>query len=96
MGFGFLGKLTMATKEKKQADMEESTEMKWPFGPKNYIAFAVALAVIIVGYILLGYGDITAAPILLVIGYCVLIPVAILIKGRKDESDSIETNNSDS
>ncbi len=73
----------MATKDKK----DDSVEMKWPFGPKNYIAFAISLVVIIIGYILLGMGDITAAPILLVLGYCVLIPVAILIKDRKDNTE---------
>jgi len=69
------------TKKKKAAPVEE---MRWPFGPKNYLYFAIALVVIVVGYILLGQGDITLAPILLVLGYCVLIPVAILVKGRPE------------
>ncbi len=59
---------------------------KWvlPFTRKNYILFAIGLFVIVVGYITLGYGSITLAPILLVLGYCVIIPVAIIINGGKD------------
>jgi hypothetical protein len=69
------------TRKKKAAPAEE---MRWPFGPKNYLLFAIALVVIVVGYILLSQGDITLAPILLVLGYCVLIPIAILVKGRPE------------
>jgi len=56
-----------------------------PFTQKNYLWFAVGLAVIVLGYITLGYGSITLAPILLVLGYCVIIPVAIIINGRKEK-----------
>ena len=55
-------------------------ELKWPFGRNNYIMFALALVVIIIGYVLLAQGSMTAAPIVLVLGYCVLIPVALIIK----------------
>ena len=56
-----------------------------PFTKKNYIWFAVGLVVIVLGYITLGYGSITLAPILLVVGYCVIIPVAIIINGGKEK-----------
>ena len=56
-----------------------------PFTKKNYIWFAVGLAVIVLGYITLGYGSITLAPILLVAGYCVIIPIAIIINGGKEK-----------
>ena len=36
------------------------------------------LASIVVGYILLAMNDITFAPVLLVLGYCVLVPLAFL------------------
>lgn len=48
--------------------------------PKNYILMGVGLVTIIVGFATLAKGSITLAPILLVLGYCVLIPVALLIK----------------
>jgi hypothetical protein len=45
---------------------------------KNYVWLAVALGVILVGFVALAAGDITVAPILLVTGYLVLVPLAIL------------------
>jgi len=48
------------------------------FTRKNYVLFAIALAVITLGFVVLGTGDITLAPILLVLGYLVLAPLAIL------------------
>lgn len=58
------------------------------FGKRNYILFAVGLLVIIAGFIFLGTGDTVFAPILLVLGYCVIIPVAIIIKDRKKEPEA--------
>jgi hypothetical protein len=56
-----------------------------PFTKKNYIIFAIGIFIIAVGYVTLGYGSITLAPILLVLGYCVLIPIAIIINGGKEK-----------
>ncbi len=56
-----------------------------PFTSRNYILFAIGLFVIVLGYITLGYGSITLAPILLVLGYCVIIPIAIIINGKKEK-----------
>ena len=47
---------------------------------KNWILLGVAIGVISLGYILLRSGSITMAPILLVAGYCVLIPWAIMAR----------------
>jgi hypothetical protein len=47
---------------------------------KNYAIMGAGLATIIVGFITLASGSITLAPILLVLGYCVLIPVGLLVK----------------
>ncbi|MCU0610433.1 MAG: hypothetical protein MUE60_01415 [Candidatus Eisenbacteria bacterium] len=59
---------------------EQHSIDKWPFGPKNYAAFGLGLLSIVLGYVFLSQGSITAAPILLVLGYCVIIPIAIMIK----------------
>ena len=40
--------------------------------------WVAALAVIVVGFADLARGGTTVAPILLVLGYCVLVPIAIL------------------
>lgn len=62
---------------------------KWPFGKKNYIWFGIALATMVIGYVLLSQGSITLAPLLLVIAYCVLMPVAILVKDVPKSDSSI-------
>ncbi len=70
-------KAPVAKKQKSTGPVET---VKWPFGKRNYIFFGIAAAVIIAGYLLLAQGDISMAPLLLVVGYCVLIPLAIMIK----------------
>ena len=40
--------------------------------------FAAGMLAIVAGYVLLAINDITVAPILLVLGYCVLVPLAFL------------------
>ena len=56
---------------------------------KNITLFLIGCLVLITGYILLAQGpvdnplSITVAPVLLVIGYCVLIPVALILKSKE-------------
>ena len=52
------------------------------FGTKNYAALGAALVSIVIGFLLLSRGSITAAPVLLVLGYCVLVPYG-LAAGRQ-------------
>ena len=66
-----------------------------PFTRKNWILFGIGLLVIATGYILLrvppvdGFLSLTAAPILLVVGYCVLVPAAILVReGKNGDTDT--------
>ncbi len=51
-----------------------------PFNKKNYILFSVGIFVILLGFLFLSRSSITLAPILLVAGYCVIIPLAIALK----------------
>jgi hypothetical protein len=51
--------------------------------PGNYVLMAVALLTIGVGFVTLARGSITAAPILLVLGYCVLVPLSLLLTLRR-------------
>jgi len=61
-----------------------------PFSRENYIIFFAGLATILIGYVCLNtlpvYGTIslTVAPILLVIGYLVLIPISILYRKKEE------------
>ena len=50
------------------------------FDKRNYLILGAGLILIVLGFILLATGDITISPILLVLGYCVLVPRAILAR----------------
>lgn len=53
----------------------------WPFGRKNYLLFLIGVITIVSGYLLMYLtADIVWAPVVLVIGYCVIIPISIMIK----------------
>ena len=64
------------------------------FTRNNYLLFLAGLGVIIVGYFALaqppvnGFMTLSLAPILLIVGYCVLVPWAIFHKGKAEKSDS--------
>jgi hypothetical protein len=45
----------------------------------NYVLLALGLAAIVGGYVLLAQGSTVAAPLLLVLGYVVLIPLGIIL-----------------
>ncbi len=49
------------------------------FGSKNYALLAAAAVSLAAGYWLLSKGSTTAAPILLVLGYCVFFPVGLAL-----------------
>jgi len=57
----------------------------------NYLIFGVAILVIIIGYFIMAKGEtysfqsLTLAPIVLLIGYLVIVPIAILYR-KKDRS----------
>jgi hypothetical protein len=45
---------------------------------RSLLWWGIAAATILLGYADLWRGGVTLAPVLLVIGYCILVPVAIL------------------
>lgn len=72
-------------KEKKPVSSQGRQDTE-PFGSINYILFAVGLIIITAGWFLLRAGHISISPIMLILGYCVVIPVAIILKpGDKKE-----------
>ncbi len=77
---------------KVKTEQETAGKASLPFTKENYILMGAALVAIILGYILLGSGDITMAPILLVLGYCILFPLGIIWGGRKrkDEAGQVQ------
>ena len=49
------------------------------FGAVNAALFAGAVVVLGVGYLTLAGGSTTLAPILLVVGYCILLPLGLIL-----------------
>lgn len=49
------------------------------FGLRNLLLLGAAVAALGVGYVLLAGGSTTLAPILLVLGYCVLFPAGLAL-----------------
>jgi hypothetical protein len=78
-------------KEKKQKHL--TIFGKWDFTSTNYLIFLGGIVLIILAYVIMALGDATAfqsvtlAPILLVIGYLVIIPLAIIYKPKKRDQD---------
>lgn len=54
------------------------TEGSLRFSPRNLALLGAGLLSIILGYVLMGGGDTVLAPLLLVLGYAVLIPLGII------------------
>ncbi len=49
------------------------------FGARNLLVLTGALVSLTVGYVLLAAGDTAWAPVLLVLGYCVLLPLGLAL-----------------
>jgi len=52
------------------------------FSRTNYLFMAGGVLLAIIGFVLLRGGDISLAPLLLVVGYCALIPLGIIWRDR--------------
>lgn len=59
--------------------------MKFVFTKLNVILLIAAILVTIVGYIIMGTGDNTISPILLILAYVVLFPAAIIAGTKKKD-----------
>ena len=62
-----------------------------PYTERNMWLFGLGLATIALGYVFLslppvdGFMSLTLAPLLLILGYCVFIPLALLSSKKEDE-----------
>jgi uncharacterized membrane protein len=54
-------------------------------GRRNILLLLAGIIVILVGYVFLGKGSISAAPILLVLGYCVIVPLSIILWAKRPD-----------
>ncbi len=71
---------------RNKGNMGERQSSGFGLRPINYTLLGSAVVAIVSGYVLLGRGSVTAAPILLVFGYIVLIPAALLVGLRERRS----------
>ena len=61
----------------------------WNFNKKNYLLFGIGIVIIIIGNILMitgetdSYQSVKLAPVILLIGYAVIIPLSILCQFKK-------------
>ena len=73
--------------------MSRSVDQEFPFTRRNWAIFLIGLVTIALGYFFLsrppadGFMSLTLAPLLLVLGYCVIIPAAILVRDRLDAAE---------
>lgn len=51
-------------------------------GRANYLLMGAGVVAIVLGFVLLADGEISFAPLLLVLGYCILIPAGLLLRGE--------------
>ncbi len=65
---------------------KQTVKFLWPYKRKNYLLFGVGVFVIIVGYLIMYLGEVNSfqslviSPLLLLVGYLVIIPIALLIR----------------
>lgn len=59
-----------------------------PFRGSHFRLLAVVLGVIMLGFVALAYESITLAPLLMVSGYCVGIPVVLIWRGKFSRTGS--------
>lgn len=90
----------MATPTSKYARANVKTTSKrpiWvlPLMTKNYIYIGIGIGVLLLGFVLLSMGiytgwdnplSVSVAPVVLVIGYCVVIPWALMWRPKSDQN----------
>ncbi len=59
--------------------------MRFVFNKTNSTLLIIAILATIVGYIIMGTGDKTISPIILIIAYVVLFPAAIMAGTKKKD-----------
>jgi hypothetical protein len=69
--------VSKTAKGRRSTGEREAVRIRWE--RKNVVLFGGGLLAIVLGYILLSQGDVTVAPVLLVLGYCAMIPLAFIL-----------------
>jgi hypothetical protein len=61
------------------ARSEQAPQRHFVLAPRNLVILALALLVLVAGYLTLRAGHPSAAAVILVLGYCVLFPIGIAL-----------------
>jgi hypothetical protein len=69
----------MTTRDRRSAATATAPPPSLKFSLVNAVLLVLGLAAIIGGYVLLAGGSTVGAPLLLVLGYAVLVPLAIIL-----------------
>jgi len=69
-------------KSLKAKAVAPEVDLGFRWGMPNSILLLLGVAVLVGGYMSLAKGSLTLAPVLLVTGYCVLIPASLLVRGN--------------
>jgi hypothetical protein len=70
----------------KGAKKPVEVDLGFHWGPVNLGLFGVGLIAVVAGFVFLARGSLTLAPVLLVGGYCVLIPASLLVRGKTQDA----------
>jgi hypothetical protein len=80
----------------KQTDNKPVRAFQMPFDAKNMRIIAIGIAVIVLGYVVMYVSPtmsdmaLTVSPILLLLGYCVIVPMGIMAGARKKRDTGTE------
>ena len=75
----------------KDNDSNTSLFESWDFSTINYVLFSIGLVLIIAGYFIMAAGEVnsfqslTLAPIMLFVGYLIIIPIALIYRDKKKQ-----------
>lgn len=85
------------TLKSRKTTVKTKKEISLPLEKTNFVIISIGIIVLIIGYILMsansvdGFSNTVIAPILLVLGYCIIIPYGILKKSKKSEHTAQES-----
>ena len=66
----------------KSKAVAPEVDLGFRWGMWNSLILLLGVVVLVGGYMRLARGSLTLAPVLLVTGYCVLIPASLLVRGN--------------
>jgi hypothetical protein len=78
------------TSKTKKTAAKQKKEITFPLGKENFVIIGIGIAVLLIGYILMGQNSVdgflptVVSPIVLLLGYCVIIPYGILKRPKKE------------